>query len=152
MEKIEYRHVEEFPEGEREEVRQIYREKGFEGEELEKAVELITSDKDRWVKTMLTEEYGLPGEIRSPWNAAFSTFAAFLICGLIPLLPYLFTTKNAFLFSSIFTGITFFIIGSVKSRWSTSTWLRSGLETFIVGAFAAILAYTVGVLLKGIAG
>lgn len=152
LEKIEYRHIREFPEGEREEVRQIYAEKGFEGEELEKAVELITSDDDRWVQTMLTEEYGLPAEIRSPWKAALATFSAFLICGLIPLLPYLFGLKNAFNISSALTGITFFLIGSVKSRWSTASWLRSGAETFFVGALAAVLAYAVGVLLKDIAG
>lgn len=150
LEKIEYRHIEQFPKGEREEIRQIYKEKGFEGEELEKAVELITADKKRWVQTMLTEEYGLPGEIRSPLKAAFSTFAAFLICGLIPLIPYLFTAKNSFTISSIFTGITFFLIGSVKSRWSTSSWFRSGAETFFVGALAAVLAYAVGVFLKAI--
>lgn len=152
LEKIEYRHIEQFPEGEREEIRQIYRDKGFDGEQLEKAVELITSDKDRWVQTMLTEEYGLPAEIRSPVKAALSTFSAFIVCGLVPLLPYLFHNENSFMISSVLTGITFFIIGSVKSRWSTSTWLRSGSETLLVGALAAILAYGVGVLLKGIAG
>lgn len=152
LEKIEYRHIEEFPEGEREEVRQIYRDKGFTGEELENAVDLITADKDRWVKTMLTEEYGLPSEIRSPWKAAFATFSAFIICGIIPLLPYLFGVKNSFGISSALTGATFFLIGSFKSRWSTASWFRSGLETFIVGALAAVLAYAVGVLLKGIAG
>lgn len=152
LEKIEYRHIEVAPDGEREEVRQIYREKGFEGEELEKAVELITSDKDRWVKTMLTEEYGLPSEIRSPWTAACATFAAFFACGLVPLLPYLFGARSSFLISCIMTGVTFFLIGSFKSRWSTSSWLRSGLETFFVGALAAGLAYGAGVLLKGLAG
>jgi vacuolar iron transporter family protein len=150
LEKVEYRHIEVAPEGEREEVRQIYREKGFEGEELEKAVELITSDKERWVKTMLTEEYGLPAEIRSPWKAAFATFAAFVICGLVPLLPYLVGARSSFLISCITTGITFFLIGSFKSRWSTASWLRSGLETLFVGALAAGLAYGAGVLLKGL--
>ena len=150
LEKIEYRHIEVAPEGEREEVRQIYREKGFQGEELEKAVELITSDKDRWVKTMLTEEYGLPSEIRSPWTAAFATFAAFFVCGLVPLLPFLFGARSSFLMSCVMTGITFFLIGSFKSRWSTSSWLRSGLETLLVGALAAGLAYGAGVLLKGL--
>lgn len=150
LEKIEYRHIELAPEGEREEVRQIYREKGFKGDELEKAVELITSDKDRWVKTMLTEEYGLPSEIRSPWTAAFATFAAFFVCGLVPLVPYLFGARSSFLISCIMTGVTFFLIGSFKSRWSTSSWIRSGLETFFVGALAAGLAYGAGVLLKGL--
>jgi VIT1/CCC1 family predicted Fe2+/Mn2+ transporter len=152
LEKIEYRHIEQFPEGEREEIRQIFSDKGFEGDDLKRAVDLITSDKDRWVRMMLTEEYGLPSEIRSPWRAAFATFSAFIICGLVPLIPYLFSVKNSFEISSVLTGATFFIIGSVKSRWSTSGWLRSGLETFLVGALAAVLAYMVGVLLKGIAG
>lgn len=152
LEKIEYRHIEVEPEGERQEVRQIYSDKGFEGEELEKAVELITADKDRWVKTMLTEEYGLPSEIRSPWIAAFATFVAFVICGLVPLVPYLFGAGSSFLVSCVMTGVTFFLIGSVKARWSTSGWLRSGIETFLVGSLAAAMAYAVGVLLKDIAG
>lgn len=152
LEAIEYRHIKLHPEGEREEIRQIYSEKGFEGEELEKAVELITADKDRWVRTMLTEEYGLPAEIRSPWKAAFSTFTAFCICGLVPLLPYLLSIRNPFAVSSVLTGATFFLIGSVKSRWSTASWLRSGAETFAVGALAAALAYAAGVLLKDLAG
>jgi vacuolar iron transporter family protein len=149
---IEYKHIEEEPEGEREEVRQIYREKGFEGEELEKAVELITSDKDRWVQTMLVEEYGLPAEVRSPWLAAGSTFSAFIICGLVPLVPYLIGWDSSFLVACIMTGVTFFLIGSFKSVWSTHSWLRSGAETLFIGALAAGLAYGIGVLLKGIAG
>ena len=152
LERIEHRHIAVAPDGEREEIRQIYRGKGFEGEELDKAVELITADEDRWVKTMLTEEYGLPAQIRSPWHAAFATFAAFVACGIVPLLPYLFGVESSFLVSCIMTGVTFFLIGSFKSRWSTSSWYRSGLETLFVGALAAGLAYGAGVLLKGIAG
>ena len=148
LQEIEYRHIELAPDGEREEVRQIYRKKGFEGEELEKAADLITSDKDRWVKTMLTEEYGLPSDIRSPRHAAFATFAAFIVCGIVPLLPYLFGIASSFLVSCILTGVTFLLIGSFKSRWSTSSWIKSGLETFFVGAVAAGLAYGAGVLLK----
>lgn len=152
IEEIEHRHIELEPEGEREEVREIYRAKGFEGAELETAVELITSDKDRWVKTMMTEEYGLPAEIRSPWLAAGSTFSAFVACGLVPLVPYLLGWGSSFLVACVMTGVTFFLIGSFKSRWSTHSWYRSGLETLFVGALAASLAYGVGVLLKGIAG
>ena len=148
---VENRHIEKFPEGEREEVRQIFREKGFEGEDLRRVVELITSDKDRWVRTMITEEYGLPQEVRSAWLAAASTFSAFLVCGLLPLLPYLAGARNSFAISAVLTGAVFFAIGSVKSKWSLAPWWRSGLETLLVGSAAASLAYGVGVFLEGLA-
>lgn len=147
---VEYRHVELNPEGEREEVRQIFKEKGFEGEELERVVELITSDRERWVQTMLTEEYGLPREVRSPQHAALSTFCSFLLCGLTPLMPFIFKLPHAFILSTLLTGIVFYAVGAVKAKWSTSAWWKSGLETLFVGSIAAALAYAVGILLKGL--
>jgi VIT1/CCC1 family predicted Fe2+/Mn2+ transporter len=149
IEAIEHSHIENFPEGEREEIRQIFREKGFKGDDLERVVDLITSDRKRWVHTMLVEEYGLPLEVRSPWLAAASTFSAFIVCGLVPLLPYLFGAAQSFWLSASLTGAVFFAIGSIKSLWSTVHWGRSGFETFAVGSIAALLAYAAGVALKG---
>ena len=150
IEAIERRHIEVSPEGEREEVRQIFAAKGFAGADLERVVELITSEPDRWVRTMLTEEYGLPLQPRSAWRAALATFSAFTICGLVPLVPFLLGTVNAFAISIILTAGVFFIIGSIKSRWSTITWWRSGISTLLVGGIAAALAYVVGVFLKNL--
>ncbi|HMF54771.1 MAG TPA: VIT1/CCC1 transporter family protein [Pyrinomonadaceae bacterium] len=152
IEAIEHRHVEADPEGEREEVRQIYSDKGFEGEDLDRVVELITADRQRWVRTMLTEEYGLPQEVRPPFLAALSTFSAFIICGLAPLIPFIFSARRAFLLSMIVTGTVFFLIGSIKSKWSMASWWRSGFETLLVGALAAGLAYAAGIVLKRIVG
>ena len=152
LEAIENRHIELAPEGEREEVRQIYLNKGFMGEDLERVVDLITSDRNRWVETMLREEYGLPQEVRSAWSAALATFSAFLACGLVPLLPYLFRLNNAFEVSVIMTGVVFFAIGSLKSRWSTSSWWWSGVTTLLVGGIAATLAYLVGMSLRMVVG
>lgn len=151
LEEIERRHIKVAFEGEKEEIRQIYQRKGFEGEELEKAVELITSDEDRWVRTMLTEEYGLANEIRSPLRAAGSTFTAFVICGFFPLVPYLFSIGFSFRTSAVVTGVVFFLIGSAKSFWTSSSWFRSGFETLLIGTMAASLAYLAGVLLKDLA-
>jgi VIT1/CCC1 family predicted Fe2+/Mn2+ transporter len=148
LEQIENRHIEIAPEGEREEVRQIFERKGFEGNELERIVELVTSDRERWVRTMLIDEYGLPHAVRSPWIAALSTFIAFLICGLVPLVPYLFGTEQSLTVSVVLTGIVFVVIGSIKSKWSTSPWWHSGLTTLLVGAVAALLAYFAGVIVR----
>lgn len=147
---IEDRHIRLEPGGEREEIRQIYRMKGFQGEELERVVDVITSNRERWVKTMLTEEYGLPLEIRSPVLAALSTFTAFLLCGLIPLIPYIFNFTNPFWLSTAVTGLVFFLIGSIKSKWSVIPWWKSGVETLVIGSGAAGLAYLIGYLLRGL--
>jgi VIT1/CCC1 family predicted Fe2+/Mn2+ transporter len=147
---IEHRHIELNPDGEREEVRQIFAAKGFAGADLERVVELITSDRERWVRTMLTEEYGLPREARSAWKAALTTFSAFVICGLAPLIPFLIHVSKPVTYSILITAAVFFAIGSVKSRWSTVPWWRSGLMTLTIGGIAAGLSYAVGLLLKNL--
>jgi vacuolar iron transporter family protein len=141
---IEERHIRAVPEGEREEIRQIFRSKGFAGEDLERAVDVITADNRRWVDTMLAEEYGLAKVVRSPLKAGGSTFAAFMLCGLVPLLPFLVDAPASFELAVGMTGVVFFLIGSGKSRWSPVSWWRSGLETLAIGMGAAALAYFIG--------
>lgn len=147
---VEHRHIDADPEGEREEVRQIFGMKGYEGADLERVVELITSDRARWVSTMLAEEYGLAPEARSAWRAAAATFSAFMLCGAAPLAPFVLGAPHAFALSALLTGAAFFAVGSAKGLWSPEAWWRSGLTTLCVGAAAALLAYAVGVLTKGL--
>ncbi len=148
--RIEERHIQADPEGEREEIRQIYAAKGFHGADLERAVELITADKQRWIDTMCAEEYGLPRTVRPPLKAAAATFAAFVVCGLVPLLPFVVGSDYGFSLASILTGVVFFIVGSVKARWSTVSWWRSGIESLLIGGVAASLAYVVGMLFRDV--
>jgi vacuolar iron transporter family protein len=145
---IEERHIDMVPDGEREEIRQIYRGKGFHGRDLERAVDVITADRERWVDTMLAEEYGLAKAVRSPFKAAASTFASFVLCGAVPLLPFLFGAAAGFELAAIMTALVFFLIGSTKSRWSPVSWWRSGAETLAIGLGAAALAFLVGHGLK----
>jgi vacuolar iron transporter family protein len=151
IEAVEQRHIDLAPEGEREEVRQIFANKGFEGDDLQRVVELITADRHRWVRTMLTEEYGLPREARSAWLAGASTFSAFLVCGLVPLIPFVIGVSQPLWISILLTGCVFFTIGSVKSRWSSASWWRSGFSSLLVGGAAAALAYAVGIALGDLA-
>ena len=77
--------IENLPNKERQEIVDIYTAKGFQGDELQKVVDKITSNKDVWLKTMLTEELGLNLEILgSPFRGALVMFGAFLLGGILP--------------------------------------------------------------------
>ncbi len=152
--KMEEAHIEQVPEGEREEIRQIFAAKGFKGEALEKAVAIITSDKRRWIDTMLKEELGFADEGISPWKAGLATFTAFIFVGLLPLLSFLVRLCapelkfNPFFVSAVLTGAAFFIVGAFKSRFVGEKWFRAGLETLVVGGAAAGLAFAAGAILQ----
>ena len=154
----EYDEIKKFPEGETEEVRQIYARKGFEGELLEQIVEVITADDDRWVDTMIQEEHGMTLHEHDAVKAGVATFAAFFLVGLIPLLTYLLnwivpgSIDNPFFWSCLLTAVAFFWVGAAKGKFVDQNKFTSGMETVGVGGVAAILAYGVGVLLKGLVG
>jgi vacuolar iron transporter family protein len=145
------------PEGEREEIRQIYAAKGFEGELLEQVVDVITSNEQVWIDTMLLEEHGLLLDGPEPKRAAWWTFVAFLIAGIVPVIPFILNLvidggiPSPFLWSSIATAATFFGIGIYKARVVGGNTVKAGFETVTVGGMAAVLAYGVGWLLRGVA-
>lgn len=155
--KMENLHIDKVPEGEREEVRQIFAAKGFKGEALENAVRIITSDRDRWIDVMLGDELGLAGTGALPWKAALTTFFAFVLVGSLPLLSFLYqfffpsVAFNPFGVSTVLTGAAFFVVGAFKSQFVGEKWYHAGLETFGVGSIAAGLAFWVGTLLQKIA-
>jgi vacuolar iron transporter family protein len=151
----ELRHIAQFPEGEREEIRQIFARKGFSGETLEKVVEVISSDHRLWVDTMLHEELGLSIGVRNPRRAAFSTFAAFLVLGAVPLASFLapgFNDSQRFAISIALTALAFAAIGAAKARVLERPIWRSGLETLLTGGLAAGLAYLIGAWLREMFG
>ncbi len=147
---VERNHIALFPEGEREEVRQILAGKGLSGAALEEAVAAITANEETWINTMLVEEYGLAPSVRSPLQAGAHTFLAFMLCGAVPLLPFLVALATPLLWASVLTATVFFAIGSAKSRWSLDHWTKSGAETLVIGLGAASMAYLVGHLLRGL--
>jgi len=151
-------HIAHYEEGEREEVRQIFRAKGFTGDDLDRVVDVITSDRKQWVDTMLQEELGLPLESPSAVRAALVTFVAFFAIGILPLLPFIAAylapslSLAPFATSSLVTAAAFFIVGAAKARFVDEHWLLSGLETALVGGAAATLAYGCGVMFKDVVG
>jgi VIT1/CCC1 family predicted Fe2+/Mn2+ transporter len=143
---IEEAHIARDPDGERREVAEILSQKGLSGSVLKDATRAITADRENWISLMLEGEYGLSAVDPHPMHAALATFAAFLVAGLIPLVPFLIGLSQAFAVSAVMTMVVFFAIGALKSRWSLVSWWMSGLETLLIGGVAAALAYGVGTL------
>ncbi|MCK6633274.1 MAG: VIT1/CCC1 transporter family protein, partial [Fimbriimonadaceae bacterium] len=69
---------------------------------------------------------------------------AFALCGMTPLVSFLFALPYADYLALGLSCLTFFAIGSFKSLWSVKSWWREGLETFLIGITAAALAYGIG--------
>lgn len=138
------------PQGEKEEIRQIYMTKGLTGEVLDHTVENIVNDKEKWLSTMMQEEYGMSGQLPSAFKAAIMTFVAFICFGMIPLAPYIILEQPSFLLTSALTGMAFFSVGCLKSRWSLESAWISGLKTLAIGTMAAGLAYYAGKYLNGL--
>lgn len=152
-ESIEYWEIENIPEVEREEIAEIYREKGFRGELLEKIVDHICSDKDLWVAEMMKDELGMMRETKSPFKIGLATLISFIAVGLIPLMVYLWDfffpmEINSFFWTSVLTGLAFLIVGWLKGIVNQTSALRSILETVGLGLLAAVVAYYVGDVLE----
>lgn len=146
---IEARHIREVPDGERAELREILRLKGLDGDVLEDATDAIARDETAWINMMLVDEYGLSPADPTPIRAGLATFIAFLLAGMVPLIPWILGAQEAFGWAITMTGLTFFAVGTAKSRWSLAPWWRSGLETLAIGGVAAAIAYFVGTLFRG---
>ncbi|WGL15538.1 VIT1/CCC1 transporter family protein [Microbulbifer bruguierae] len=145
--RIEEEHIHLVPEGEREEIRQIFANKGFSGQNLEHIVDTVTANRGLWIDTMLTEEYGLSGTPPDPLASAWWTFIAFIVVGAIPLLPFLVPAldfSRQFIVSSLLAALVFFSIGLVKGWIYHSSPLRAGMKTLLLGGCAAAVAYLVG--------
>lgn len=144
-------------EQEKQEIRDIYAKKGFKEELLEEIVRIITSRRKVWVDTMMREELGLIEGRTRPMDTAITTFVAFNLVGLIPLLPFvvmyvaglsIIASFDAFTYSIILTGAAFFLIGGVKGRMVQKPLIRSGLGTLLIGGIAASVAFVVGYILN----
>ena len=151
----EERHIEQVPEGEREEIRQIFAKKGFADDVLERIVATITADRKLWVDTMLAEEHGLRSPHPSPIKSGAVTFAAFVAIGLIPLLPLsipALAMPMQIYVSVALAGAVFFAIGSLKSLFFGRPAIKAGFATLLTGGSAAGLAFAVGYLLRAALG
>ncbi len=133
------------PEIEKQEIRDIYAAKGFEGELLDKIVEKITSNNKVWVDTMMEEELHLePVETKDVLRTSLVVGIAAIIGSLIPLFPYFFLSGGpAFYLSLFISGLSLFAVGAYQAKTLVGDWRKQGVQMVIIGLGAALIAFQI---------
>ena len=147
-----------YPKGEKEEMIEIYTKRGLSKSDAQKLVNIISKKKNLFVDEMMVEELRMINDVKSsPVKNAIVTFISFFVFGLIPVSIYLFdliypgSVKQPFLYTIILTVLALFALGVAKFKFIKKHWLRSAIETLVIGGLAAGAAYLVGKLLAGLA-
>ena len=143
---LEREELNQYPEEEAAELALIYQAKGVSREEAQRLAQALIADPDRALDTLAREELGLnPDELGSPWTAAISSFLAFSVGALLPVLPYLLLSgPTAFYGVLLVTGISLFGVGAALSLFTgRNAWMGGG-RMLLIGAGAGIASWFIG--------
>lgn len=130
------------------EIREVFASRGFKDGDLNRAVEIVSSNKKAWLETMVRDEEGVIDDPRDdPRKHGFATFLAFITFGFIPLLTFLIPLPiDHFIAAAIVGASTLFIVGAMRTYVTAVSWIRGGLEMLIVGSVTGSVAYAVGTI------
>jgi len=145
----EYAEVERIPEEEKQEIKEIFSAYGFSEEAQDLLADELSKDKDKWVQFMMKYELGLeePNPNRAR-NSAATIGLSYALGGLIPLLPYFFTSTplEGLRYSSVLGLVSLFLFGFFKSKVTGQPLFKGALKVMIIGALAASAAFGVAKL------
>lgn len=143
---LEREELDQYPQEEAAELALIYQAKGVAGEEAKRMAQALILDPDRALDTLAREELGLnPEELGSPWGAAISSFLAFAVGALIPVLPYLLLSGHtAFAGVLAASAISLFGVGAAISLFTGRRALLGGLRMLAIGAAAGAATWFIG--------
>jgi VIT1/CCC1 family predicted Fe2+/Mn2+ transporter len=146
----ERRHFERVPELETEEVRTMYRAKGFDGALLDQIVATITANKEVWLAVMMAEELRLaPVDARRALRAAFVVGVAALVGSILPLAPFVAAgVRTATWLAVAISAVTLFVVGAYKSLRTVGSWITGGLEMAGIGLAAAAIGWLAGLAFR----
>jgi VIT1/CCC1 family predicted Fe2+/Mn2+ transporter len=142
------------PEAEEQELAGIYRAKGLSRQEAAMVAHRLMQDPQAALDTKIREELGLdPNELGSAWGAAGSSFAAFAIGAIIPLVPFLLTSGTAAILISVTLALAaLFAVGAAVSLLTGRGLIFSGLRQMSIGGAAAVVTFAVGSIIGVQAG
>lgn len=142
--------IENRPDEEKQEIRDIYAKKGFKGKDLENVVGVITKDKDVWANIMMEDELHFQ-EIKTEklLSSSFWVAASTVVGSIIPVTPFfIFQPREALPISLILSGVVLFGVGVYKAKTYVGSWWKSGSQMLLIGMGAAIIGFIIGKIFK----
>jgi len=149
--KREEREIIERTHDEEEEIYEIFEQYDVPRANAAPVIEALKQNPTAWVDFMMRFELGLeePHANRA-LRSALTIAGSYIAGGLIPLLPYMLVSENleALKLSATITLVALAIFGALKGRLVGTGWLRSAIQTLVIGGIAASAAYTLARLLN----
>lgn len=140
--------IERFPAIERQEIREIFAEWGFRDADLDRAVAIVSQDKNAWVNLMMAHELGVneAAAAGTPFKHGMVILTAFITAGFIPIVPFLLMPSGdkTAIIAAVLAGLAMFAIGAFRSRITPLPWAKAGFQMLLVGGIASGVAYVVG--------
>lgn len=144
----ERRELREAPEDEQHEVEVILRAQGVPPRDAERIAGQVMEDPELALDLMARQELGLdPDELGSPWGAALSSFGAFAVGALLPVLPFVLLGNGLALMTAVvLCGLALALVGGTAARLSGRPAIFGGLRMLLIGAASAAVTYGIGKL------
>jgi len=136
------------PEEERAELRAIYQRKGIQGPLLDRIVDHLTADEERWPQALVHDELGVVEDTKiNPWWQGLQVGISFVIGGLIPTIPVILSLPQTRWWAYGLTALTAMSLGAVKARYTQKGPIRAGLEFLVVVTLGTLAGVGLGLLL-----
>jgi len=128
------------------ELADVYVARGVEPELAQRVSEQMARDPQRALEVHAKEELGVDiHDLPSPVLAAASSFAAFSVGAVVPLIPFLFGSGMLPL-AAVLALLGLFGTGAMTSRFTTRPWWYAGGRQLLLGLIAALVTYGIGSL------
>jgi vacuolar iron transporter family protein len=141
----------EVPDTERDEVRTVLREWGYEGTDLEDMLDRITRNPRAWMEFMMAFELKLAPVTDTQARESFLTvFLATVAGSFVPILPFLVPAipiVTALVSSVVLAAATLAIIGLYEARTTGGSPFQNAGQMVIIGLAAGFAGFLIGALL-----
>lgn len=145
---LERRSLDQFPHVETVELTQIYQSRGIEADQARALAEAMMSDPDRALEAHAREELGIsPDDLGSPVSAAGSSFVAFSVGAVVPLVPWFVIGHTpAILMSLLLAVVAATVVGVATGRYTGRSRLRTALRQIAFTLVPAAITFAIGAL------